>query len=251
MYAGALALAVAGTLGGAAVSSAAWAERAHQVGAPRTTWLNSGQLMKAGDFVRSSGGEYKLVMQQDGNLVLYRGSEPLWSSQTGGSSGAFAAMQEDGNLVVYRGKTPLWASNTDTPGARLAVQDDGNLVIYAGKTPVWSRHGTIGVLKPGYALKPNQYVRSRNGDYQFVMQEDGNLVLYRAGKPLWSSETGGKAGAFAIMQTDGNLVVYLGKKPLWSSETGKNPGAKLHVQDDGNVVIYDGTRPIWSTETGR
>ncbi|WP_214327931.1 hypothetical protein [Nonomuraea sediminis] len=253
VYVGALAVALAGTMVTASVPvSATTVTTAGVSSAGRTTWLNPGQRLDAGDSVRSSGGEYVLQQQDDGNLVLYRGTTPLWSSQTGDSPGAFAVMQDDGNLVVYRGRTALWASNTgDAPGARLAVQDDGNLVIYSGKTAVWSRHSTISVLKPGYPLKANQYVRSHNGDYQLVMQDDGNLVLYRASRPLWSSRTGGKTGAFAIMQKDGNLVVYLGTTPLWDSGTGKNPGARLEVQDDGNVVIYDGTDPLWSTKTGR
>ncbi|MEU4233005.1 hypothetical protein AB0F17_52685 [Nonomuraea sp. NPDC026600] len=251
-YVGALAL--ASVVASASVPSAVWAEATHStavVSADRTVWLNPGQTLKAGDSVRSTNGAYVLQQQEDGNLVLYRGTTPLWSSQTGDSPGAFAAMQSDGNLVVYRGRTPLWASNTgDSPGARLAVQDDGNLVIYDGKTPLWNRHATISVLAPGYPLKPNQYVRSRNGDYQLVQQEDGNLVLYRARRALWSSKTGGHPGAVTQMQKDGNLVVYLGTTPLWDSETGKNPGARLEVQDDGNVVIYDGRRPLWSTKTG-
>ncbi|MEV0160227.1 D-mannose binding lectin [Nonomuraea fuscirosea] len=250
VYAGALVLALAGPMVTAAVTASAQAATVQE--RPRTTWLNPGQRLQAGDSVRSSNGEYVLQQQKDGNLVLYRGTKPLWNSQTGDSPGAFAAMQEDGNLVVYRGRTALWASNTgDTPGARLAVQDDGNLVIYDGKSPVWTRQSTISVLKPGFSLKANQYVRSQNGDYQFVMQEDGNLVLYKAGKPLWDTKTGGNPGASAQMQKDGNLVVYLGTRPLWNSETGKNPGARLEVQNDGNVVIYDGRTPLWSTKTGR
>ncbi|WP_219463399.1 hypothetical protein [Nonomuraea rhizosphaerae] len=247
MYVGALALAGAMVTG--TVTPAAWAATT-QASAARTTWLNPGQTLKAGDSVRSSDGSYVLHQQEDGNLVLYRGRTPLWSSQTGDSPGAFAAMQSDGNLVVYLGRKALWASNTgDAPGSRLAVQDDGNLVIYDGRTPVWNRHATISVLAPGYSLKPGQYVRSRNGDYQLVQQEDGNLVLYRASRPLWSSRTGGRPGAFTQMQKDGNLVVYVGTTPLWSSKTGKNPGARLEVQDDGNTVIYDGRTPLWSTKT--
>jgi hypothetical protein len=249
---GALVLAGVVATAAATVSFPAQAETAYDASTARTTWLNPGQQLKAGDSVRSSGGEYALHQQEDGNLVLYRGKTPLWSSQTGDSPGAFTAMQSDGNLVVYKGTKPLWASNTgDEPGARLAVQDDGNLVIYAGKTAVWDRHATISVLAPSYTLKPGEYVRSRNGDYQFVQQEDGNLVLYRAGKALWDAKTGGNPGAFTAMQKDGNLVVYKGTKPLWHSKTGKNPGARLEVQDDGNVVVYDGTRALWSTETGR
>ena len=55
-----------------------------------------------------------LVMQQDGNLVLYSiGGEVLWSSRTAGNSGASAVMQRDGNLVIRSGTGHVvWASGT-------------------------------------------------------------------------------------------------------------------------------------------
>jgi hypothetical protein len=49
----------------------------------------------------SPDGLYSLIMQGDGNLVLYaQGSGARWSSGTY-SPGAIAWMQGDGNLVVY------------------------------------------------------------------------------------------------------------------------------------------------------
>jgi hypothetical protein len=57
-------------------------------------------------------------------------------------------MQEDGNLCLYKSKTNnsqencLWTSNTYKKGRApyiLVMQDDGNLVIYdADKKPTWS-----------------------------------------------------------------------------------------------------------------
>lgn len=61
-------------------------------------------------------GGRTLVMQTDGNLVLYSGSTALWNSQTAGqdcSAGqCFAAFQGDGNFVVYNKQTALWNSGT-------------------------------------------------------------------------------------------------------------------------------------------
>ena len=36
----------------------------------------------------------------------------MWASGTAGNPGADLAVQEDGNLVVYLNSNPLWATNT-------------------------------------------------------------------------------------------------------------------------------------------
>ncbi|MFF3159925.1 hypothetical protein [Streptomyces sp. NPDC057910] len=82
----------------------------------------------------------RLVMQSDGNLVIYdEFNRARWASNTVGR-GWTASFQGDGNFVVYtRSGHPVWASNTDGhPGSRLAVQDDGNVVIYDGSRAVWA-----------------------------------------------------------------------------------------------------------------
>ncbi|MEU7166555.1 hypothetical protein AB0A70_18205 [Streptomyces morookaense] len=82
----------------------------------------------------------QLVMQTDGNLVIYdEFGNARWASNTVGS-GWLAAFQTDGNFVVYtRSGHPVWASNTaGHPGSRLVVQNDGNVVIYDGSQAVWA-----------------------------------------------------------------------------------------------------------------
>ncbi|MGH3380912.1 MAG: hypothetical protein ACRDP6_39870 [Actinoallomurus sp.] len=213
--------------------------------------LQSGHILPVGRGVRSLNGAYTLLQQTDGNLVLYRGKTPLWSTETGRHPGAYAVMQTDGNLVVYtKDKKALWHSNTSGhPGAALAVQDDGNLVIYGtDHKALWSRHVAIGGLAAGQKLTTGNAVRSPNGAYSLLQQTDGNLVLYRGKTPLWSSKTTG-SGVFSLMQTDGNLVVYRGTKPLWSTGTGGHAGATLAVQDDGNLVVYGkDKKPLWSSK---
>ncbi len=52
-------------------------------------------------------------MQTDGNLVLYGpSSSVVWASGTNGHPGARLVIQNDGNLVIYSGSTPLWATGT-------------------------------------------------------------------------------------------------------------------------------------------
>lgn len=102
--------------------------------------LPSGSRLHRGEAIWSPSGEYQLVFQRDGNLVLSRHGTPLWASGTAGSEARECIMQTDGNLVLYvPGHRPVWSSNTfGNPGSFLAVQDDGNVVIYKPVHPVWA-----------------------------------------------------------------------------------------------------------------
>jgi len=105
-------------------------------GAPDT--LASGQSLFVGQSRTSIDGQFQLVYQSDGNLVLYGpGGSVHFASCTEGTSPGQVAMQGDGNLVIYNGSgSPIWWTATDgNPGAYLAVQPDGNLVIYTPGTP--------------------------------------------------------------------------------------------------------------------
>ncbi len=75
---------------------------------------------------------FRLVLQPDGNLVLYSPNRALWATGTDGKSAAYLAMQTDGNLVLYdHNNQPLWYTNTSAVGkSYLAMQTDGNLVLY-------------------------------------------------------------------------------------------------------------------------
>jgi hypothetical protein len=94
----------------------------------------------------------KLIMQTDGNLVLYSGAPSygsglpnrgaVWSSGTAGRYGAYAKFK-DGILKVIKDGVTLWSSetflnrqlveqiNSYDPSAILSVQADHNLVIYS------------------------------------------------------------------------------------------------------------------------
>jgi hypothetical protein len=55
------------------------------------------EQLAVGESRTSDNGQYRLDMQADGNLVLYRTSDnaPLWASQTAGRGGTRAVMQGD------------------------------------------------------------------------------------------------------------------------------------------------------------
>ncbi|XXT20036.1 hypothetical protein WME94_00530 [Sorangium sp. So ce429] len=130
-----VALTQAGPASGEAVK-VVWASNTFQSGEqcdPQTKLLG-GDYLSRGYGVYSANRKYHLLMQDDGNLVLYRApSQLLWATGTGGQAIKQAIMQADGNLVLYDYTGNVkWSSNTQGHrGAFLAVQCDGNLVIYA------------------------------------------------------------------------------------------------------------------------
>jgi len=90
----------------------------------RGTVLGEGETLEAGQFVVSSDGLFKMVMQADGNLVVYAVGLPgaLWSSRTAGDPGAFATMQADGNLVVYGSQATGSATGAERPAVQPAAE---------------------------------------------------------------------------------------------------------------------------------
>ncbi len=117
-------------------------------------------ILQPGDAYVSNDGRFRLLYQQDGNLVLYQGSEALWDSDTYiggrhkqrdyGYAPGYAKFQGDGNLVVYhffldRPALPVavWESKTwKYPQSTLDVQNDGNVVITAPNGRVRWASGT-------------------------------------------------------------------------------------------------------------
>ena len=104
--------------------------------------LSTNMQLYTSDYIIAPVKDCKLILQTDGNLVLYNKIyQALWASNTVGKDAFKCIMQADGNLVLYdKSNKPLWASNTfGHPNSRLVLQDDGNLVIYdENNAPVWA-----------------------------------------------------------------------------------------------------------------
>jgi hypothetical protein len=103
--------------------------------------LRAGESLGIDQKLTSSNGKYTLIMQGDGNLVLYTESNtPVWATKTQGKGAVRASLQDDGNLVLYTKEVErrfhrdvpvaVWASHTSGENVRLILQDDRNLVIY-------------------------------------------------------------------------------------------------------------------------
>lgn len=98
----------------------------------------------------SPNGQYRLVMQGDGNLVTYGPVGAIWNARTQGTGANRAIFQSDGHFYVLgQGATPIWSSGTAGNNcATLAMQDDGNLVIYSvNNVAIWaSSYDTAGLV---------------------------------------------------------------------------------------------------------
>ncbi|HET9257373.1 MAG TPA: LysM peptidoglycan-binding domain-containing protein [Pseudonocardiaceae bacterium] len=103
--------------------------------------LRAGENLGIDQKLTSSNGKHTLIMQGDGNLVLYtEANTPVWATGTQGKGAVRASLQADGNLVLYtkerdrwfhkEAPAPVWASHTSGENVRLVLQDDRNLVIY-------------------------------------------------------------------------------------------------------------------------
>jgi len=101
--------------------------------------LHYNMALNVGDQLISRNGNYRLLMQNDGNLVAFSGPSNVpaaifWTSGTGGKgTGPYHfIMQGDGNAVVYDSNgNALWATGMDgTEAYRFVIQNDRNMVVY-------------------------------------------------------------------------------------------------------------------------
>lgn len=128
--------------------AATWASRTTQRTAPAqvttpTSTLTSGRaLYRGGRMITSPNGSYSaFVRPTTGELVVKRTGGPIvWT--TGAKKSDWLVLQADGNLVLYNSNgAPVWASGTAGKGtSRLVMQNDGNLVLYRTSTgkATWS-----------------------------------------------------------------------------------------------------------------
>ncbi len=110
------------------------AEKPRVQAAGPVTMAPGTSIHSPGTTLFSPNARYRFVYQADGNLGLYEDQHPhdLWRSSTYGSNPDRLVMQTDGNLVLYDSNNyAIWHTHTwGNPGAYLSLQDDGNLVIY-------------------------------------------------------------------------------------------------------------------------
>ncbi|MFJ4076779.1 peptidoglycan DD-metalloendopeptidase family protein [Curtobacterium sp. NPDC089991] len=228
--------------------------------AASAVWVGSapaGTKINPGDQVTSPNGQFKLIMQGDGNLVEYGiGNRVLWASNTAGSPGAIAVVGKNRALDITKNGKRLarWASAGTVNSTALKIRADGTMALLAGKSVVvnWTTYQDR--VASGNTLLGGTVLRSDATNTRILnMRTDGNLVQKVSGRVVWQSRTGGHPGAWAELQSKGNFVIWTRdasrkKVALWTSRTGTAGSGNLLVQVDGNVVLYGSkdTR-VWSS----
>lgn len=230
-----------------------------------TDHLIVNQTMQANEYITSSNIQSVLIMQSDGNLVVYTGPGYVatWSSGTYGNPGAYVQLQSNGDVVVYSATgSLLWHSGQYGSPSELLMQPDGNLVEYGSGIAMWytatghvDNTSFIGLdrLNPSATMGPGNFIRSSDGRYIVILQSDNNFVEYGPGwHALWNSHSGASGGSYIVMQTDGNLVEYTpNNTAVWYTATGGYGSSFAIIQSDGNFVVYTtGGTPTWSDGAG-
>lgn len=87
---------------------------------------------------------YKFAFQTDGNLVMRNPEgQAIWATGTNDTDADRFVVQTDGNVVLYEGSEAIWATDTNgNPGAYFAIQGDGNLVVYSSDDDPLFESGT-------------------------------------------------------------------------------------------------------------
>uniref|UniRef100_A0A3B4AKJ5 Bulb-type lectin domain-containing protein n=1 Tax=Periophthalmus magnuspinnatus TaxID=409849 RepID=A0A3B4AKJ5_9GOBI len=92
--------------------------------------ITTGQALYKGDYLLSSNGNYKAVLQVRGLQSIFHLRwqlcsvqwAPIWATKTDGKDSDHVILQSDRNLVIYtKDKVPLWASKTDIQTSRTCL----------------------------------------------------------------------------------------------------------------------------------
>ncbi|MDB5028081.1 MAG: calcium up-regulated protein [Candidatus Eremiobacteraeota bacterium] len=114
--------------------------------------VDPGTTFTSGCWFDSPDSHWVLILQQDGNLVLYYvvsttaplapgvtfTGDPKWDTKTYKYSGDTFLVGLDGNLVVTSNGSVVWQSGTSGVPAALYLQTDGNVVLYGLAPQIWN-----------------------------------------------------------------------------------------------------------------
>jgi hypothetical protein len=195
-------------------------------------------------------GAYLRLQSIDGNLVLSNraGTAALWSTGIIAPK-ANLVLQNDGNLVLYAnndqngiGAVPYAAWATGTQSFRGSTLPAGQVLQpgqYLQNGQFRLTMGTTGLL-----VLTQTTASSTVCPMWTVPTADASLpdtsYSYSGSFPSGFVSTAPTPGAYLTMQTQGNLVLYPpqgGASASWATPTGNNPGATLSLSGSGIVAV--------------
>jgi hypothetical protein len=200
----------------------------------------------------------RLILQEDQNLVLYSGTQIVWSSNTKDSGAIWLSLRDDGTFALFnKDNKKVWGSPVDASGYRhMMVQWDGDSA--AQKTswmvgndgnrrwvPDMATFQCLHDAGAGNAVSVSSDVLDKLPDLANVWATCGSDRIGANGAIEEGSYL--KAGDYRLTQTSGDLVLTRNGEKVWSTGHG---GAQLKLQTDGNLVEYDKDgHSTWATGT--
>jgi len=159
-------------------------------------------------------------------------------------SNYFLILQDDGNLVIYKGTGPtdkqgvIWATGTN------GKQKDANPAYAAAK----GKYGKNWIAL-GSVLAAGDFIGSTNGNMALTMQSDGNLVLYTFTmgsncQKMNDGNIGGGVGANAIYN-----IGKVGKQSNLSKLAYIDQNAELHAYPSSNVKYSNSYTKIKASDS--
>jgi len=224
-------------------------------------------------------GTVTCKINTDGHLIIYyNNTDWLWTSNSPNTYGSLI-MQEDGNLVLYTGdftsgrSNAIISSSTSNLGdGAYALLENGNykspykghIIIYDSQN---NRKKSLSVYKMNNVdayynkLQSQQYPRLKGGD-EYLLNDKSTiypLLRYSEGFTFTSSTNDDGSYYTLIMQSDGNLVLYYNKpgqsrRAITSSGSfsNENKNAVLTYQDNNKLAIDNVyTNTVWSYQENK
>ena len=167
----------------------------------------------------------------------------------------YLIIQDDGNVVIYKGSGP-----TDNQGAIWSTQTNGK---QQKPNPLYiAKNGKYGQnwITSGSVLATGDFIGSNDGSMYLIMQSDGNLVLYTSTNDInclkmQDGNTGGGEGANALykikqvgipnnmqqtayIDENSNLNVYPDSNIQLSQKYTKIQNTNCNGNDDSKVPAY-------------
>jgi hypothetical protein len=216
--------------------------------ATKTELSPASRTLKRGDSLTSPDGRSVFSLSPFGVLALYKDTQTVWTAP---STDIYKLiLQEDGNLVAYtQAGVAVWVQN-GTSTSKLSLSNT-SLRFLNGNTAIWSfsispsTSDTIDHLGINSLFYRGQSLWSPNGKYRLTLQDDGNLVQYGPTGATWATNI--PRAFYVAQQDDGNLVAYDAYgTAIWASHK-SGVDVRTFVQDDGNIVSYGNAGAVWAS----
>lgn len=225
--------------------------------------LQIGESLLPNQAIWSNNRQFRLIYQQDSNLVLYRNKDnaALWASGTAGQSAGRFEMKNDGVMALYSpDNTMVWASrfsNNPVIGYQLQLADTGTAnIVSADGTVIISINKLANVTPRAenfIAFKHTvtaQNVDTSNPNITILdhPQLNGNPTALLFVSPVWGDEKGGvenvitfgvwyKDGRWMIFNQDKAVAMVLHASYHVMATTIENPHVFVHTASAANLSM--------------